>query len=131
MFRFISFATLAVAASLASAAHARPITVGADSACDFHSLDGAIAAVTAAGKPAELRLARNLKQVLGVPMPVGLSLQVNGGYSQCSDDSALGSTTVRVATPAEGLAFTTASVLRSVRVLAAQDDTGMASTSAP
>lgn len=90
-------ATLLLAgASFAATAGVDTITVGADSSCDFHSLDRALDAIATVPGQHRIRLARNLVQVLTDPDRVPRNVQLVGGYWSCADQTALGYTSVSV-----------------------------------
>lgn len=93
---FVATALLLAATSPVASARTATMTVGADSSCDFHSLDKAVAAIATVPGPHRIRLARNLVQVLTDPERIATDVQLVGGYSSCADDTALGYTTVSV-----------------------------------
>lgn len=92
----VAAALLLAGTAFASPADADTISVGADSSCDFHSLDRAIDAVARTPKQHRIRLARNLVQVLTDAERVPHGVQLVGGYSNCADQTALGYTEVRM-----------------------------------
>lgn len=93
---FVATALLLAVASPAATARTTTMTVGADSSCDFHSLDKAVDSVATAAGPHRIHLARNLVQVLTDPDRIATDVQLVGGFSNCADDTALGYTAVSV-----------------------------------
>jgi hypothetical protein len=77
---------------LASPAHGKVFSVGADASCSYHSVDEALdAARTRPGRD-EVRLARNALHTLHDAPPPDPQLQLVGGYSSCSAAQASGYT---------------------------------------
>jgi hypothetical protein len=81
-------------AALPAPSQARVYTVGADLACSYHDIGAALQAARQHPGRDEVRLARNIRHALGERALVDDAVRLTGGYSSCSDDSALGQTRV-------------------------------------
>jgi hypothetical protein len=83
-----------ICAAVPAASQARVYTVGADFACSHHDLRAALEAARQHPGRDEVRLARNTRHALGANVLGDDDVRVAGGFSSCSDDSALGQTRV-------------------------------------
>lgn len=109
---------------LAPALAARPLTVGADSSCTHHSLAAAIDAASASGQPVDIRVARNAVHALAHAPVLPSNVRLRGGYSSCSDETALGHTTVTVESRAVGAGLAASAQLERIELEAS--DTAIA-----